>query len=191
MTNKITESTPFYAAAGAGDLAVEKLRQVSDYARAKLADLHLDPSTMSKDLTERVDSGLSTVRHDVQRLPDELKHLPEEFRSEVKTWSEQARTAAEKARASVTHTYDELAERGRDVVARVRSGEDVHELEERAGRTVSDSKAAVTTASRSGSSGRKATTKRAKATATEARKTAQSARKAASEAANEVGKTES
>lgn len=118
MPHKITESQAFYAVAGAGDLAVEKLRRASKFAQSKLADLRFDPTTMSKDLTGRLDNGLATVRKDVKRLPDELKHLPEEF----KTWSEHARSAAEKARATVTHTYGELAERGRGVVERVRSG---------------------------------------------------------------------
>jgi heparin binding hemagglutinin HbhA len=75
--------TPFYAVAGASDLAAQKLR-------LRLAALRGEPTALQHRVRDRADA----LRHDLQVLPDK---------------------AAE--------TYDDLTERGRNVVSRIRHQE--------------------------------------------------------------------
>jgi len=93
----LTDTRPFYAAAGASDLAMEKL-----WPRLAALRGDLEP----KALQHRVRDRVGTLRRDVQEMPEK---------------------AAE--------TYDQLAERGRNAVGRIRRPkptEDFAELTEQA-----------------------------------------------------------
>lgn len=126
---KLADTKPFYAVAGCGDLAVEKIREVP------------------------------TALHQVQ---GRLQNLAATDRSQLQ---QRAVTYADSLSTMATSTYDDLANRGRTVVDRVRGQEANQELEARA----------------------RTTSQQAKATSTSAKKTASSAKKAASEGAGKVG----
>ncbi|WP_327087813.1 hypothetical protein OIE66_36685 [Nonomuraea sp. NBC_01738] len=103
---KLTESKPFYAVAGAGDYAVEKLREL--------------PEQIQK----------------LQSRRDELKDLPEKARSYAgkaegfaKEFPGKAREYADQLGHKATEVYEEFASRGRKVVSKA-SGEAALELEE-------------------------------------------------------------
>lgn len=126
---KLTDAKPFYAVAGCGDLAVQKLREMPDRL------------------------------HGVQgRLQDLVNTDRGELQQRALTYADYLGTKA-------TSTYDDLAQRGRSVVERVRGQETSRELEARA----------------------KAMSRQTKAAVTSARKTAASARKAADEGTDTIG----
>ncbi|GAA0394350.1 hypothetical protein Acor_66180 [Acrocarpospora corrugata] len=100
---KITESKPFYALTGAGDFAMEKLRELPDQL-AKLQDRQGD----AKKYAERVQD----------RAENYARELPGKTRE-----------YAETVTSRLTEVYDDLAKRGRKVVRKVSGGAAI-ELEE-------------------------------------------------------------
>lgn len=94
LESKIRESKAFYAVAGAGDLAKEKLRQLS----SRIASTEVD----TKDVQGKVVDRLAELRGDARHLPEKVQEL--------------AKISAERA----SSVYGELAERGKGVVARTR-----------------------------------------------------------------------
>jgi len=108
--DKVTESTAFYAAAGAGDLAAEKLRQLSVF----IAELDL-PGKL-EELQDRLDklqrklSELQIDTADVQaKAQSKARELPERFTD-----------LAMQITGMAVQTYGELAQRGKTVVDRRR-----------------------------------------------------------------------
>ncbi|MEV4016740.1 hypothetical protein AB0J35_40200 [Nonomuraea angiospora] len=104
---KLTESKPFYAVAGVGDFAVEKLRELPD----QLQKLQSRRTELTKDLPEmaRVYAGKA-----------------ESF---AKEFPEKARGYADQLAGRATEAYEDFATRGRRVVSKT-SGDVALELEE-------------------------------------------------------------
>jgi hypothetical protein len=118
---KLTDSKPFYAVAGAGDLAMKKLRELP---------------AQFKELQAR----RAEFRTTAQELPGRAKHYANSFGSKAEAYArdlpERAKVLPGKAREyadtigqRAADLYDEFATRGRKVVSRV-SGEAALELEE-------------------------------------------------------------
>jgi len=129
-----TDRNPLYALTGAGDLAVEKLRAMP----VKLAaELRSEPKAVARRLGE---------------LPRDVKALPE-----------RAQAFARTTFAKAGDSYDELANRGRRVVGRVRRQKATEELADQAGRTGRKAQATRTAARKGGPRARSG-----KATVTEA-----------------------
>ncbi|TWD81553.1 hypothetical protein FB561_2669 [Kribbella amoyensis] len=168
-----TRVTPLYVIAGAGDLAVEKFRAVSEDVTARFAQL--DQKTLQAELT-KAQSGLTkrfeTLVADARTAPAKLRELPAFAQAGLTTVLGQAE-----------ETYDDLATRGEEIVGRIRSQQATEDLAEQAKTTVSKAKATRTTARKTASTA----SRNVKATATSARKTAKSAAKATSAAAKKVG----
>jgi Transketolase len=108
---KLAESKPFYAVAGAGDFAVEKLRELP----AQVRELTARREELRQTAQERAREYAGAWQSKAEAY---AKDLPEKAR-------EYADAIAQKAAA----LYDEFATRGRKVVSRV-SGEAALELEE-------------------------------------------------------------
>jgi hypothetical protein len=104
---KLTESKPFYAVAGAGDYAVEKLRELPE----QLLKLQSRRVELAKDLPEKA-----------RTYADKAEGFAKEF-------PEKARTYADQLTNRATEVYEDFASRGRKVVSKV-SGEAALELEE-------------------------------------------------------------
>ncbi|SDQ81142.1 hypothetical protein [Thermostaphylospora chromogena] len=100
---KLTESKPFYAVAGVGDYAVEKLREL--------------PSRLEKLQSRRGE------------LRDTALELPVKARAYAVQLPDRAKEYAEAVNARAAALYEEFAARGRRVVSRV-SGDAALELEE-------------------------------------------------------------
>ncbi|PZG41014.1 hypothetical protein C1I98_21990 [Spongiactinospora gelatinilytica] len=107
---KLTESKPFYAVAGAGDFAIQKLREIPGRLE-KLQSRRGDLGQTAKDLPTK-------AREYAAKAEDYAKDLP------VK-----AKGYADIVTVRATELYDEFADRGRKVVSRV-SGEAALELED-------------------------------------------------------------
>jgi hypothetical protein len=168
-----TPVTPLYALAGAGDLAVEKFRAVSDDVTARFAKL--DQKALQTELTKaqsELTKRFEAIVADAKTAPAKLRELPATAQAGFTTVLGQAE-----------ETYEDLAGRGKDLVERIRTQKATEDLVTQAKTTVSKAKATRTTAKKTAETA----TRNVKATATSARKTAKTASKAASTAATKVG----
>jgi hypothetical protein len=168
-----TPVTPFYALAGAGDLAVERFRAVSDDVTARFAKL--DQKTLQVELTRaqsELSKRLDAILADAKTAPAKLRELPATAQAGFTVVLGQAE-----------ETYEDLAGRGKDLVERIRSQKATEDLVTQAKTTVSKAKATRTTAKKTADTA----TRNVKATTTSARKTAKTASKAAGDAAGKVG----
>ncbi|MFC5822642.1 hypothetical protein [Nonomuraea insulae] len=104
---KLTESKPFYAVAGVGDYAVEKLRELPE----QLQRLQSRRGELGKDLPEKA-----------REYADKAEGFAREF-------PEKAREYADLLGHKATEVYEDFATRGRKVVSKT-TGEAALELEE-------------------------------------------------------------
>ncbi|WP_433222398.1 hypothetical protein [Microtetraspora malaysiensis] len=111
---KITESKPFYAVAGAGDYAVEKLRELPEQIQ-KLQARRGELRETAKDIPVRAREYATTVQGKAEAV--------------AKDFPNRAREYADTATTRFNELYNELAGRGRRVISKV-SGEAALELEE-------------------------------------------------------------
>ncbi len=111
---KLADSKPFYAVAGAGDYAVEKLREL--------------PGQL-KELQSRQEEFRSTA----QELPERARKYAADWQNKAGVYAkdlpEKAREYADVVAHKAAELYEDFATRGRKVVSRV-SGEAALELEE-------------------------------------------------------------
>lgn len=190
-----TRPTPLYAAVGAGDLVVEKIRHTS---------LERESQRLQESIEVRVNQRVAEVK----AIPGQVRALPE-----------RAQAVAGEALGQVNEVYADLANRGEVLVARIRGQESTKAATRQARNTTSQAKGTTTSARRTAkkaqgaadetaqevkkaaqttrrstrTSGQgvqrsaKATQTRAKATTSSAHNTAETAAKAVSEAAEKVG----
>ncbi|KAB8188764.1 hypothetical protein FH608_042540 [Nonomuraea phyllanthi] len=104
---KLTESKPFYAVAGAGDFAVEKLRELPE----QLQRLQSRRTELTKDLPERA-----------RAYADRAEGFAREFPDKAREYAGQLSNRA-------TEVYEDFATRGRKIVSRA-SGNAALELED-------------------------------------------------------------
>jgi heparin binding hemagglutinin HbhA len=153
----LTGPKPFYAVAGVGDLAVEKVKN------------------FRTDLTSE-DKGVKDLP---KQLTDKLSDLPKEARKVADKFTDRVDTQVKAA----DERYEKLAKRGEDIVKRVRTQKSTKDLVEQAKSTINKARNVRGTATE----GAKKTTEAAKSTVTAARKTTTRARTAAADTANKAG----
>ncbi|WP_035847709.1 hypothetical protein [Kitasatospora azatica] len=110
----LSDPTPLYALAGAGDLAYEKLREVP----ARVEALAVDRKGTQEAAVARLQEAQAKVVGTVTTLPTDLKTLQEKAQTFALQQVGRAAGFAVKAK----EVYDELAERGKDVVEKNLSG---------------------------------------------------------------------
>ncbi|MFF2042411.1 hypothetical protein ACFVVX_18485 [Kitasatospora sp. NPDC058170] len=118
----LSDPTPLYALAGAGDLAYEKLREVPGKVEALAADRKGTQEKATAALQEaqaRLVEAQAKVADGVTTLPTDLKVLQEK----AQTFALQQVGRAVELAVKAKEAYDELAERGKGVVDRGRPGE--------------------------------------------------------------------
>jgi heparin binding hemagglutinin HbhA len=186
-TQNLKAPTPVLAVIGVGDLAVEKIREVSSDVQARSSKINLEPKRLQADIEaiakQRADD-VRTAQHKAQQRAEAV------FNDVV---------------AQATTTYDSLAGRGEKLVNRIRRQPSTQQAKRSASTTKSQAKATTTTAKKGASSTRSTakrsasstsssakksasqTQTRAKGAATSASKTASSAGTAAAEGAQKVG----
>ncbi len=119
---KTVDSTPFFAAVGATDLAVEKVRHArvrADQARAELS----------------ADLAPANVQARATKVADQVKEIPAIVINETMVVG-----------GKVAEGYDELALRGKTLVTRLRNQQATKDLVAQADATVAQAKGAVTSA---------------------------------------------
>ncbi|MEU8920714.1 hypothetical protein AB0D10_07185 [Kitasatospora sp. NPDC048545] len=115
----LSDPTPLYALAGAGDLAYEKLREVPGKVEALAADRKGTQEKATARLQEAqslLAGAPAKVGEAVTALPTDLKVLQERAQGFALQQVGRAVELAVKAK----ETYDELAERGKVVVEKAR-----------------------------------------------------------------------
>ena len=122
----ITKSKPFYAVAGAGDLAVKALREVPN----KLSQLRVDP----KDIA----STITVVQTEAKTIPYRAQNVAVVLVGETVGLADVI--------------YDDLVTRGRRISNRIRRQKSTQETKAKASTTVRRTKAAKTTAKKSAGS---------------------------------------
>jgi hypothetical protein len=155
----ITKSKPFYAVAGAGDLAVKALRDVPN----RLSHLRVDP----KDIA----STITVIQAESKTIPYRAQNVAVVLVGETVGLADAV--------------YGDLVARGRRITNRIRRQKATQELQAQASTTVRRTKTARTTARKSAGATRTA----AKGAATTAKKRAAATTKATRSAAKSAGKT--
>ncbi|MGW6198101.1 hypothetical protein ACWF0M_18300 [Kribbella sp. NPDC055110] len=172
-----TPVTPFYAIAGAGDLAVEKVRAVGEDVTARFAKI--DQKNLQTELTKEFTKAQAELTKRFEAIVADARTAPAKLRELPKT----AQAGFTTVLGQAEETYEDLAGRGKDLVERIRHQQATEDLEAAAKTTVSKAKATRTTVKKTATSA----TRNVKATATSARKTAKAAGKAAEAAADKIG----
>lgn len=113
--DRVTESTPFQAVTGAGDLAAEKIREVP----AKLAALDL-PGKIDE-LQVRLGDAQGKVQDRLTALKVDPKEVQAKAQAKAKALPERATDLAMQITGKVVQTYGELAQRGKAVIDRRRA----------------------------------------------------------------------
>jgi hypothetical protein len=171
----ITKSKPFYAVAGAGDLAVKALREMPN----RLSTLRVDRSDIS--------STITVIQTEAKTIPYRAQNVAVVLVGETVGIADAV--------------YGDLVSRGRSISNRIRRQKATQELQSQAATTVRRTRTARNTAAtsaaetRSAAKGAATTAKKrasttAKATrtaATSARKTTAAAAKATADGAQKVG----
>ncbi|GAA2906039.1 hypothetical protein GCM10010517_72250 [Streptosporangium fragile] len=116
---KLADSKPFYAVAGAGDFAVEKLRELPE----QIQKLQL-PEQIQKLQSRRGELGEAA-----RELPVRARELAGKAEGYAREFPEKARDYADLVAVRAVELYEEFATRGRRVVSKA-SGEAALELEE-------------------------------------------------------------
>jgi hypothetical protein len=155
----ITKSKPFYAVAGAGDLAVKALREVPN----KLSQLRVDP----KDIA----STITVVQTEAKTLPYRAQNVAVVLVGETVGLADAV--------------YSDLVTRGRRISSRIRRQKSTQQVKAQASTTVRRTKAAKTTAKKSAGSTRTAV----RGASTTAKKRAATTTKAARSATKSAAKT--
>lgn len=115
----LTDPTPLYALAGAGDLAYEKLREVPGRVEALAADrkgAQEKATARLQEAQELLAGAPAKVTEAVSALPTDLRTLQERAQGFALQQVGRAVELAVKAK----ETYDELAERGKVAVEKAR-----------------------------------------------------------------------
>jgi len=158
LKKTLTDTTPLYAVAGAGDLVMEKLRELP-------ARLRTEIPTDPKVLRARLQTSVTSARASAQTLPDRTQTF--------------AKVQVDKAK----EVYEDLAKRGQKLAGRIDRQESTKRAKTAASTAESKAKA-TTTAARRGAANTKA---QAKATGTAASKAADAAGEAVTKGAAKVG----
>lgn len=122
---KLADTKPFYAVAGAGDYAVEKLRELPE----QLQKLQSRRAELTKELPERARAYAGKAEDIAKELPERAREYAGKAEGIAKELPEKAREYADEFTNRAVKVYEEFAVRGRKVVSKT-SGEAALELEE-------------------------------------------------------------
>ena len=187
---KFDATRPFYAALGAGDLAVEFARTATADVQARAAKVDLEPNVLRDQALTMLSSRVEELQGDAKKAQAAFEARLAELQADAKSLPERIEKLVNDYRAELNKTveefnkaYLELAGRGESFVKRVRNQEATKQTKAAAGTTAAKAKTTSTQAKKSA----KPAASSAKATGTAAKKTASEAAKATSDAAAKAG----
>jgi heparin binding hemagglutinin HbhA len=124
LRKTLTDPTPFYAAAGATDLAAEKLKEVPAMiekfraeAPERIAAVRsTDPKAVQERVTKQAKEAQVTVQNKMTDVLSTLDTDLKKLREQAQDLAYQGMGKAAQYAAKARDTYDELAERGQRAV---------------------------------------------------------------------------
>lgn len=163
LRKALADATPLYAVAGVGDLAVEKLRAVP----ARVVELRerVEARAVADDVQARVQARVTALQNEARELPA------------------RATVAAGDLTARANDAYEELAARGKKLIARIGRQRATEETREQASDTARATRRATSTAR---TSARRTTAATTDATSS-AGQTARSAARATHASGDKIG----
>ncbi|MFG2194726.1 hypothetical protein [Streptomyces sp. NPDC048639] len=137
LRKTLTDPTPLYAAAGATDLAAEKLREVPGLiekfraeAPERIAAVRsTDPKVVQDRVTKQAKEAQTVVQTKMNEVMGNLDTDLKKFRDQAQDFALQGVGKAAEYAVKARETYDELAERGQRAV-RTWRGETAEEIAE-------------------------------------------------------------
>ena len=132
---KTVDTTPFFAAVGATDLAVEKVREARLRAEKARTDLAERAEKARVELS--TDLAPASVQARATKAVDDAKEIPALAINQTMVFG-----------GKLTEAYDELAARGHKLVKRIQDQKATKDLVAQAETTVASAKGAVTTVSK-------------------------------------------
>lgn len=200
---------PLYVGVGATDLAVEYVREAVADVQKRFVDVQknvknfeFEPKALREQATTVVSARVDALSKDAKARRAAVEARVADLQADAKTRTAKVQTVVNDNVATVTGTvtgtYAELAQRGEDLVARIRKQEATKATVASAKTTsakakttkTQGTKAAKSTAKKATSTAKKSSgpaRSSAKATGTSARKTASNATKAVADGASKVG----
>jgi heparin binding hemagglutinin HbhA len=178
--SKFDATRPFYAAVGAGDLAVALARNAANDVQARFTKVDLEPKAVGNELSKGVKDAQARFEARVAEIQADAK----EFSAKVEARLAAARSELNESIEDLNKQYAELAARGRSLVTRIRRQQATQDLQAEAAKTATKAKTTRTQAAGAASTAKRS----AKATGTSAKQTAKAGTKAASDAAAKTGK---
>ena len=131
---RIDATRPFYAAVGAGDLAVAYARNTATEVQARvgrLQDLQVEPKALREQAVATVEARIAELQADAKALPGRVEQVVNEYVAELN-----------KAIEELNKNYTDLASRGESFVARVRRQEATKQTQS-AAKTTTENKTAA------------------------------------------------
>ncbi|MEU6084592.1 hypothetical protein [Streptomyces sp. NPDC047108] len=137
LRKTLTDPTPLYAAAGATDLAAEKLKEVPALiekfraeAPERIAAVRsTDPKAVQERMTKQAKDAQTVVQSKMNEVIGNLDTDLKKFRDQAQDFALQGVGKAAEYAVKARETYDELAERGQRAV-RTWRGETAEEIAE-------------------------------------------------------------
>lgn len=210
LEKTLADPTPLFAVVGAGDLAVEKLREAGAELAARAA--RFDAKAFSTQAQTLAAARFEAVQADAtarfEAAQADVKTAPAQFKAaagallaglthgnlDLPDAPLKSQVAVNEALAAALTVYGELAARGKKLVTSIRKQQATVELKKQVKTTVSKAKGTTTSAKKAAATTKRsakkpvATTKAsAKGTSTSAMKATTAAKKATSDAAAKVG----
>ena len=206
---KIDATRPFYAVVGVGDLAVEYARTTATDVQARFSKVELEPKALRDQARTVVVSRVDELAEGAKGAQAKFEARAADFQSDAKKLPAKVESFVNETVAEATETYEDLAARGKDLVARIRRQQATQDAKAAANTTAAKAKTAKTqtsnsaqgsgtavknsaqNAAKTGTAAAKntgSTAKRnVKATSTSAKKTASATTRATTDAASKVG----
>ncbi|MGA9747417.1 MAG: hypothetical protein WBQ50_08185 [Nocardioides sp.] len=184
---KFDATRPFYAAVGAGDLAVAFARTAATDVQASLAKVELEPQAIRAQASTLVSTRVEGFQGDAKKAQAALESRFAAVQADAKALPTKLEKLVTDYLGELAKGYTDLAVRGEGFVAKVRKQEATQETVAAAKTTVTKAKTTKTQAKKAAKKTTKSTTSSAKATSTAAKKTASAATKAAADAADKAG----
>lgn len=111
LDETLAGSTPLLAVVGAGDLALERLRDVRDELASRAASF--DPKVLREHAQASLTEGMEALQSEVLAAPEQLRSLPEK----AQEWPTRAQSLFADLVSTAFSTYGELAGRGKTIVS--------------------------------------------------------------------------
>ena len=121
LEESLVNSTPVLAMVGAGDLAVEKLREAREEFTSRSGNF--DPKVMREQAQATFTHGVEAVQTEMQSAPEQLKALPEKAQAlpeKAQEWPAKAQALFADLVSTAFSTYGDLAGRGKTVMSTMR-----------------------------------------------------------------------